>query len=103
MKGNEGQELGDADEQDQVGDGEDSLPPTSSGRRRRNPPGVSHYYGFKDYSRKIKNSGWAMLSITIELGERFKTSRAVLKVLTTLSRLFSNASWLSSSPIVTTA
>ena len=36
LKGNGGQELSDADEQDQVGDGEDSLPPTSSGRRRRN-------------------------------------------------------------------
>ena len=35
---------------------------------------------------------------TIELGEGFKTSRAVLKVLTILSRLFSNASWLTSSP-----
>ena len=32
---NEGQELVDADEQDQVGDGEDNVPPTSSRSRRR--------------------------------------------------------------------
>ena len=72
LKGNGGQELGDADEQDQVGDREDSLPPTSSGSSSTNfireltiptsRPGVSHYYGLKDFSRKIKNSGWAMLS-----------------------------------------
>ena len=43
LKGNGGQELGDADEQDQVGDREDSLPPTSSGRRRRNPQRCGSY------------------------------------------------------------
>ena len=72
LKGNGGQELGDADEQDRVGDREDSLPLTSSGSSSTNfireltiptsRPGVSHYYGLKDFSRKIKNSGWAMLS-----------------------------------------
>ena len=37
LKENGGQELDAADKEDRVGDGKDSLPPTSSGRRRRKP------------------------------------------------------------------
>ena len=57
------------------------------------------YLADVNYFRKIKNSGWMMMSSTIELRGGFKTSIVGLKVLITSTRIFSNASWLSSSLI----
>ena len=58
------------------------------------------YLADVNYFRKIKNSGWMMLSSTIEIRGGFKTSTVGLKVLITSTRIFSNASWLSSSLIL---
>ena len=43
LKENGGQEVDVADEEDRAGDGETSLPPTSSGRRRRKPQRYGNY------------------------------------------------------------
>ena len=65
------------------------------------PPGLEcRIITIANYFRKVKNSGWATFSSTIDQKEKFKTSRAGFKVLTASSTIFLNSSWLSSSTIV---